>query len=843
MGMTRPLLTAKPVASLSPEELRDRVDLVRLSASRRLDPTRKAELGQFLSPASVAGLMASMLRFPTPHVHILDAGAGIGSLFAAAVAEACSRPIPPESIFVTAYELDSALVPYLNDTLALCRGTCEALGIDFTGHLANADFIAQTVDALRPSLFTRQTMPKVNCVIMNPPYLKIHSQSHTRDLLRQLGIETSNLYTGFLGAAMQLLEPGGEMVAITPRSFCNGPYFRGFRQSFLSTMALRRLHVFESRQQAFRDDDVLQETVVFHAVKHRLPPDRVLITSSAGPGDEDIAWREAPFAHVVHPGDPQAFIRLLNDELENEIANRMARFGSTLRDLGLSVSTGRVVEFRAKEYIRREPTVDTAPLIYPTHFANGGIRWPKLDGRKPNAILRCEATNDALVPVGNYVLVKRFSSKEEKRRVVAAVFEPGHVDGDLIGLENHLNYFHRSGADLDLSVARGLAAFLNSSLVDAYFRQFNGHTQVNATDLRSLPYPTAEDLSALGDLVRDDVLTQDELDALIEARLLKMDSTPNSDPIRAKQKISEARGILRDLGLPRAQQGDRSALTLLALLDLQPESDWADARHPMRGVTQLMDFFAEHYGRRYAPNSRETVRRQTLHQFLAASLVLINPDRPDRPTNSGRTVYQIEPGALALLRAFGSSQWDDGLRTYLASVETLATKYAQERTMQRIPVTYAGEQLLTLSPGGQNVLVQLIIEEFAERFTPGGRLLYVGDTDEKFALFDEPALSVLGVSVDAHGKMPDVVIHHVEPDWLILVEAVTSHGPVDPKRRLELEVLFAGSRAGLVFVTAFLDRRAMAVYLDDISWETEVWVADYPSHLIHFNGERFLGPG
>lgn len=840
--MTGPLLSANPLTSLSSEELRDRVDLVRVTASRRLDPVRKAELGQFMSPGNVAGLMASMLRFPAPHVHILDAGAGIGSLFAAAVAEACSRPLAPASIAVTAYELDDAFVPYLSDTMELCRSACEHAGIEFSGQVVNADFIAHTVDTLRPSLFARQAMPKVNCIIMNPPYLKIHSQSRTRDLLRQIGVETSNLYTGFLGAAIQLLEPDGELVAITPRSFCNGPYFRGFRQAFLSEMAFRRLHVFESRQQAFRDDDVLQETVIFHAVKHPSPPERVLITSSAGPGDEDIAWREVPFAHVVHPGDPQVFIRVLHDEIENDIAERMAGFESSLRDLGLSVSTGRVVEFRAKEHLRHELDPTAVPLIYPTHFANGGVRWPKPDGKKPNAIVHCEATNAALVPVGNYVLVKRFSSKEEKRRVVATVFEPTHVSGDLVGFENHLNYFHHKGSDLDLAMARGLAAFLNSSLVDSYFRQFNGHTQVNATDLRSLPYPTAGELRELGRVSGIGALTQDELDVLIETRLLKMDSSQSSDPIRAKQKVTEALSILRDLGLPRAQQGERSALTLLALLELRPESDWADARQPLQGVTQMMGFFAEHYGKRYAPNSRETVRRQTLHQFLDAGLVLINPDKPDRPTNSGQTVYQIESSALALLRTYGSPQWDHGVRAYLASAETLASKYAQERTMQRIPITYAGEQILTLSPGGQNVLVQQIIEEFAARFTPGGHLLYVGDTDEKFALFDEQALSSLGVSVDAHGKMPDVVIYHTERNWLILIEAVTSHGPVDPKRRRELEELFTGSQAGLVFVTAFLDRRAMAAFLDDISWETEVWVADYPSHLIHFNGERFLGP-
>jgi hypothetical protein len=256
----------------------------------------------------------------------------------------------------------------------------------------------------------------------------------------------------------------------------------------------------------------------------------------------------------------------------------------------------------------------------------------------------------------------------------------------------------------------------------------------------------------------------------------------------------------------------------------------------------MMEFFAEHYEKKYAPNTRETVRRQTLHQFLEAGLVLINPDDPARPTNSGKTVYQVETGALKLLRSFRTEEWEKSLETYLSSIETLKKRYAQERRMKRIPVGLALGKEISLSPGGQNVLVKQIIDEFCPRYTPGGKPIYVGDTGEKWAYFDAEALEALGVRIEAHGKMPDVVVHHAEKNWLVLIEAVTSHGPVDPKRRNELKTLFKGSKAGLVFVTSFLTRKAMVKYLDEISWETEVWVAEAPDHLIHFNGERFLGP-
>jgi len=314
------------------------------------------------------------------------------------------------------------------------------------------------------------------------------------------------------------------------------------------------------------------------------------------------------------------------------------------------------------------------------------------------------------------------------------------------------------------------------------------------------------------------------------------------DAEKAEQKIREALEILKELGFPRQQQNERSALTLLALLDLKPNDPWKDAGNPLIGITPMMEFFDKHYGKRYAPNTRETVRRQTVHQFVQAALIVPNPDKPSRPTNSPKAVYQIEPSALKLLHDFGKRSWIKYLRGYLRTVETLKKLYARERDMRRIPVNLINGREIRLSPGGQNALVKKIIDDFCPLFTPGGNVIYVGDTQTKWAYFDSDALQSLGVKVDAHGKMPDVVVHYVEKNWLVLIEAVTSHGPVNPKRRKELKELFAGSKVGLVYVTAFLDRRTMMKYLDDISWETEVWIAESPTHLIHFNGERFLGP-
>ncbi|MCA1442683.1 hypothetical protein I6F07_21160 [Ensifer sp. IC4062] len=305
---------------------------------------------------------------------------------------------------------------------------------------------------------------------------------------------------------------------------------------------------------------------------------------------------------------------------------------------------------------------------------------------------------------------------------------------------------------------------------------------------------------------------------------------------------NEAATILAALGLPREQQNGRSSICLLAILDLQPGKTWKDATSPLMGITPIMEWAREHCGKDWAPNTRETIRRRTMHQFVDAGLVLYNPDEPTRPVNSPRAVYQIEPSALSLLKSFGSPEWQRNLTDYLALRETLAARYAAAREQNKVPVTLADGSTLSLSPGEHSELIKDIIEDFAARFVPGGQLIYAGDTGEKVGYFDTEALRALGVSVDKHGKLPDVVIYYPEKDWLLLIESVTSHGPVDGKRHGELAKLFASAKPGLVYVTAFPTRRLMAKYLGEIAWETEVWIADAPTHLIHFNGVRFLGP-
>ena len=310
----------------------------------------------------------------------------------------------------------------------------------------------------------------------------------------------------------------------------------------------------------------------------------------------------------------------------------------------------------------------------------------------------------------------------------------------------------------------------------------------------------------------------------------------------AYERVEDARIVLETLGMDAERSNERSALVLLALLRLAPSESWAEAANPMLGTRAIMNFIRDEYGKDYAPNTRETVRRFTLHQFVEVQLVVQNPDEPQRPVNSPKWNYQVTAEALEVLRAYGTDYWQLAVDRYLAELPGLKARYAAAREMDRIPLTLPDGSTFTLTPGGQNVLLKAMVEDFCPRFTPGGQVLYIGDAGDKWALFEREALATLNVKVNEHGKMPDLVIYMPDRNWLVLLEAASSHGPVDSKRQAELTDLFAESTAGLVYVSCFPDRAEFRKYVDKVAWESEVWCADHPTHMIHYNGERFLGP-
>jgi adenine-specific DNA-methyltransferase len=464
---------------------------IRAGAALAAAPER-VQLGQFYTPSRAASLIAEMPRLPrTGTLRVLDPGAGIGSLTAALVARIL-REAPRLQVEVVAAEIDPIASADLAETLADCVEVAASLGTRVAVSVLQADLIEEATRLCGDSGYLTEPF---DLVIMNPPYRKLAARSTERKALLAEGVDCPNLYAAFLAIGVQVLRPGGQIVAITPRSFANGPYFGAFRRFFLQRMALDRVHVFESRSVVFADSAVLQENIIFCATRSG---DRGPVTLSASRGHNDEASsRTVPYPDIIWPGDHNLFIHIPATETDAATTEMVTALTCGLPQLGIQVSTGRVVDFRAREHLLEKPAVGAVPLIYPGNLRDGRVRWP-LPIRKPQALATCLETRKLLLPNERYVLVKRFSAKEERRRVVAAIYDPEDIEANDVGFENHLNVFHRRGRGLEPHIAAGLCLWLNSTAVDQFFRTFSGHTQVNATDLRSMQYPSMEQLNTLG---------------------------------------------------------------------------------------------------------------------------------------------------------------------------------------------------------------------------------------------------------------------------------------------------------------------------------------------------------
>jgi adenine-specific DNA-methyltransferase len=489
--------------------LNDIADANRIEANGKLDEKLRGKLGQFMSSSAVSKLLADMFENVRGEHRILDAGAGVGSLTAAFVERVKSDST---SINSTCFELSNVMVKYLSDTLEHCSNECETNVVRWEQTIIEADFIQHSVEAL----LNEEFIPKYNKAILNPPYLKIAANGTERAALRKVSFETGNLYSAFVGLAVKLLEDGGELVAITPRSFCNGPYFNDFRRLLLNSCSINKIHVFNSRKSAFKADKVLQENVVYHLTKGEAQRDTVIVTSSSCAEDPNPMVYEVPFSKVVSENNPERFIHIISNDEEKNVADIAGELPCSLEDLGIQASTGKVVDFRTRENLSRNLVDGSVPLIFPQHLQKCSIEWPIADAKKPNALLNNESTSNLMVKNGTYVLTRRLTAKEEKRRIVASIYRASLADVEVVGFENKTNYFHAHGEPLDDDLAKGLWVFLNSTLVDKYFRQMNGHTQVNATDLRTLRYPTRDQLIAMANMVDFVEFNQERLDQIIE---------------------------------------------------------------------------------------------------------------------------------------------------------------------------------------------------------------------------------------------------------------------------------------------------------------------------------------
>lgn len=477
-------------------------DLTKKEVSKSIPQLKKSQLGQFLTSVAIAKFMARMFKTSAHrNCKLLDAGAGVGALSCAFLDQIGSYAIPFDSVSIDAIEIDTTLAKYLKNHLDAYSNV--------NVNIIPADFIHLSTEKLP----LRQDYTHV---ILNPPYKKISSTSLHRKTLRKAGIETVNLYSAFVALAIEQTKIGGQIVAILPRSFCNGPYYKSFRDLLLDKTAIQQIHLFESRSSAFREDQVLQENIIIHLTKGVKQTD-VIITTSTDDTFSDIDTACHAFERIVFPEDGHRYIHIpTSTNLGKLELSPAVRF--KLDDLGIKVSTGPVVDFRLREHLRDIPTESTVPLIYPSHFKGVQMIWPVVGSRKPNAILRNIETEKWLYPLGYYCVVRRFSSKEEKRRIVASVVDPSLLrEFSAIGLENHLNVFHENKQGLSKELAWGLATFLNMSAVDESFRRFNGHTQVNATDLKLMKYPNREALIKLGRwAIEQQTLSPESIDQQLE---------------------------------------------------------------------------------------------------------------------------------------------------------------------------------------------------------------------------------------------------------------------------------------------------------------------------------------
>ncbi len=456
--------------------------------------------GHFGTPPVIAQAMAAMLgafeKSRKKPVRVLDAGAGVGTLSAAI----CQRILQQKSAFRLSFELwenDPKLIPLLERTMANCQKSLEADGHTMEFIIRPADFILENT---QKDLFQCGPEPSFDVAILNPPYFKLRKDSVHAQAMTHVIHGQPNIYALFMAVAADLLLPGGELVAITPRSYFNGPYFKRFRKWFFDRLAARQIHIFESRTDAFKDDEVLQENVILKAQKGGETSD-VILSTSKGRDFAQVERSLIPYDRIIDNGNGDYIVRVATSSIENEIVERIDSLTNRFRSIGYAISTGPVVTFRATEFLRNERGSDTAPLLWMHNVRPFVTQFPPKNG-KP---LHIEVSNESkrlLVPAKNYVLLKRFTAKEEKRRLVAGIVTEADCYSEWVGLENHLNYVYRSGSELSPDEAFGLAAYFNSSIVDRYFRAISGNTQVNATEIRGMPVPDIDSLIQIGERIQ-----------------------------------------------------------------------------------------------------------------------------------------------------------------------------------------------------------------------------------------------------------------------------------------------------------------------------------------------------
>ncbi len=490
----------------------------------------RKQKGQFFTPHRVGKFMANMFEIKKNSIRILDPGAGTGVLSAAF----CERLIKLDSTFkitMDTYENDIRLLPFLRATLESCKEVLGNHGSKVNYNIYEQDFILNNVDCLNSDTLLWQQSDTISYdfAISNPPYYKLDKNSPQALAMKEWVCSQPNIYTLFMTLSASMLKPGGQMVFITPRSFCSGLYYKKFRRWFLTNVKLSHIHLFESRKEIFDKDDILQENIILKVKKQKkqIHDRRIVISTSRNKHFEKVKKITVPETSVICNKTEESLVRIPSCSVDLAILDTVERWPVTLRDLGLEVSTGLVVAFRAKKFLTEKigDNGESVPLLWMHNMKGMRTVWPANKNKKPSAIKISTGSERLLLPVENYVLLRRFSSKEQARRLHATVFFESEFPYRAVGIENHLNYLHKHGG-LSIDEAHGLSTILNTSIVDNYFRLLNGNTQVNATDIRSLPFPEMKDIRTIGRIVREKLASDETLDPdSIISKITAIDST------------------------------------------------------------------------------------------------------------------------------------------------------------------------------------------------------------------------------------------------------------------------------------------------------------------------------
>ncbi|MXQ11184.1 Eco57I restriction-modification methylase domain-containing protein [Microvirga makkahensis] len=456
--------------------------------------------GLYLTPPAVARFMGALIGDHGETIKILDPAAGAGILLCAAV-EALVSSGRPRQIAITAYEVDPALASKLQTILAALEHWAAEQEVQLTFNVHVSDFILANADRLEQlgGLFTAKTEDSYDVVISNPPYFKLSKADPRAQAALSVVHGQPNIYGLFMAIGATLLKPGGDFVFITPRSFASGPYFRAFRERFFAVIRPDLMHVFGSRRDAFSRDEVLQENVILHGLREdNWTTGKVHISTSAGVADlESRETRTVAMTEVLDLTSKDRVLRMPATQTDENIMRLVDAWPGSLQAYKWKISTGPVVPFRAREVQSMEGGPEYLPLLWMNHVHPMRVTWP-ISRRKPEYIHNTSTSQRILVPNANYVLLRRFSAKEEKRRLVAAPYLARDFDCSMVGIENHLNYIHKPGGSLTEDEALGIAALLNSSLLDTWFRAVNGNTQVSATEIRSMPLPALDVIVRIG---------------------------------------------------------------------------------------------------------------------------------------------------------------------------------------------------------------------------------------------------------------------------------------------------------------------------------------------------------